>query len=216
MAGDKMFDLMKKVTEGTYQEEVTGKKTLDETFKEAVLEAKSSGATREAILSSFEKVLDESDVSNAPDDTVKEEAEGNYGDASSNGSAPTEDTLESVLHEEKKEKKEEWKDERSHDEAVKQIVRDTMKELHTDGVFKGEKEPTREEIMAEVEFQSKHGLDHRQDASAIRYDAFKKVMKRIKNIVKKLDAESEETPEEEDAEAKSHYETPSTFIGMKT
>lgn len=107
---------------------------------------------------------------------------------------------------EDKKKDEEWADARTHEEAVKQIVKDSWKELFVDSKFKNDTQPTRDEVMSEIEFQSKHGLDHRPDASAVRYDAYKKVMKKVKNIQKKLDAESEETPEEEDEEAKKQFE----------
>lgn len=97
---------------------------------------------------------------------------------------------------EKKKKGSEWKDERSHDAVVSELVKDVFTNL-------GDKND-RASVMAEVEFCTKHGLDGRSDASAIRYEVFKKVMRKIKNAAKK--AEEPEQPEVEDEEAKQTFE----------
>ncbi len=238
MIGDPLFDKMKAITEGRVIKEssnewnsleldlVALKQRLMDKIDKADPKYDEVFAGFEALLASVtsaNRAQNEAppapieDLSPGLDAPVGDaaNAEGGSGpipveDEEEEEEAPTEDTLESVLSEkDDKKKEEEWADSRSHDEAVKQIVKDSWKEIYVDGKFKGDAEPSRDDVMKEVEFQSKHGLDHRQDASAIRYDAYKKLMKKVKNITKKLDAESDETPEEDDAEAK-------TFLGMKT
>lgn len=248
---EKLFDMVRDVTEGRYIKESSNEWNNLETdivaLKQRLMDKIDKADPKfDAVFNAFEALLasvttanrtegegEVEDLSPGLEDAPIMDAppvEGGEGDAANaegaGGPIPVEDeeedenpdekTFESILSEkDDKDKKDEWKDERTHDDAVKGIVRDTWKELFADGKFKGDKEPTREEVMAEVEFQTKHGLDHRQDASAVKYDAYKKVMKKVKNIQKKLDAESNETPEEEDADAKGKFEAPSSFIGMK-
>jgi hypothetical protein len=219
-----LFDKFKAVTEGTYEEAKEASivprgvwNFIDKSYS-SIGEKIFEGQWLETTLNkNFSYTIDESASLSKQirekygKEEEKEVKEGEAGPENAGEGGPMEDTLESVLSEKddkKDDKKEEWKDERGHDEAVRDIVRDSWKELFVDGAFKGGNTPTREEVQSEVEFQSKHGLDHREDASAIRYDAYKKVMKKIKNIVKKLDAESNETPEEEDTAAQAAFQQP--------
>lgn len=229
---DKLYDIMKQVTEGTYVGENEGPtfemrqaavQNLFSSIENFYLQMRKSdtnfipgdveGIVMDAIEEAVIRFNDEYSGTD-PNNPVNIDAPVEEADMG----APTQDTLESVLSEkDDKKKDEEWSDDRSHDDAVKQIVRDAWKEILVDGKFKTEATPTRDEVMKEVEFQSKHGLEHRPDASAVRYDAYKKLMKKVKNIEKKLDAESSETPEEEDVEAKTSFEQqPKEFLGLKT
>jgi uncharacterized protein (UPF0335 family) len=189
--------MVRDITNGVVKETAAPKpqelKSVYEKIQNVIKEAKDSGVDAKDIRSVFEDVVSEF---NTEHPVIQKASEA---------------LIESILTEkdDKKKKDDEWSDDRSHEEAVRQIVRDAWKEIYADNKFKGEGEPTRDDVMSEVEFQSKHGLEHRPDASAIRYDAFKKVMKKVKNIVKKLDAESNETPEEEDETAKAGFEKPS-------
>lgn len=199
-----LYNAVRDLTNGVVKEQPAPKvveaKDIFDKMKEVMNEAKKAGLPEKELRSVFEDVANEFNAENPPTQKLSEMI------------------VENLLNEKEDDKKdkEEWSDSRSHEEAVRQIVRDSWKEIYADNAFKGGAEPTRDDVMKEVEFQSKHGLEHRQDASAIRYDAFKKVMKKVKNVVKKLDAESNETPEEEDETAKAGFDAPKEFVGMKT
>ena len=154
MGGDKLFDMMNRVTKGTYVNESANEWNSIElelvALKQRLMDKIDKADPKyDEVFNAFESLLasvttanrsqEEAPVAEAAADTDAQipnpdnpEAAKPMEDGAGQGSDMT---LESVLLE-KDDKKEEWADGRSHEEAVKQIVKDSMKELVTDLKFR--------------------------------------------------------------------------------